>query len=230
MPPTARAALVSPNRPPGARRPSCLPSPCEHAAPTQHRDVDSPLALVENDDAASPTHPARRLMIGRRPRRASFGSTAQPESLRRLVTSPAHGRRSIAFAGWGVGLGVGVGVGVWVWACLGTQPALSLTLRRRLLLLLPLPTTHYPPPLPLLLLHRQALDLGRRSQQDDGGSVSSSAPTGPSRLPHCLLTADTRGLSIHCDGHVSVSSWWSARSRCSPAAFASGVLQSCCRV
>jgi hypothetical protein len=92
-----------------------------------------------------------------------------------------------------------VGVGVVGVGLLGDATS-PLTLRRRLLLLL------------LLLLHRQALDLGRRSQQDDGGSVSSSAPTGPSRLLHCLLTADTRGLSIHCDGHVSVSSWWSARS------------------
>jgi hypothetical protein len=51
-------ALVSPNRPPGARRATRLPSPCEHAAPTQPRDVDSPLAHVQNDDAASPTQKA----------------------------------------------------------------------------------------------------------------------------------------------------------------------------
>jgi hypothetical protein len=122
--PQSRAPARVAQCPPHAPH-SPLPSSAQtgHLAPVEHhacprlantQPLRSPVTLIRpspKSKTTTPPHPRRRLMIGRRPRRASFGSTAQPESLRRLVTSPAHGRRSIAFAGWGLGRGRGRGRG-----------------------------------------------------------------------------------------------------------------------
>jgi hypothetical protein len=160
----ARRARSPEHQPGGAMPTTCPPQPSSaqtgHLAPVeQHacprlantQPLRSPVTLIRpspKSKTTTPPHPRRRLLIGRRPRRASVGSTAQPESLRRLATSPSA-RPAFDSLCW-----LGAWAWAWAWVCLLGDATSPLTLRRRLLLPmlllllplpLPLPTTHYPP-------------------------------------------------------------------------------------